>query len=301
MELLQLRYFTEVARTQNMSRAAASLHVSQPTISGSIKRLEAELGVELFDRHGRSIRLNDKGDLFLQSIRQAITGIDAAVGTVRGLSAYHTGKVSIGVFVPFTYVRDLIVAFAEANPAVTFEINGHIEDASDMRLQAFDIVFFPDTDEFVDADGAVLDEDPLGVALCRHHPLAQRSTLALAELAHEEFVFQNNSPAETEFIRQRCEAAGFAPIVRLTCNSAIAQKQLIGSGLAIGFVRAGYREEYVEQGDIVFVPLEDAGLSHRILFTAKRRDHLTRAARGFLDHIETTARKHSSRIPESNR
>ncbi|WP_369218522.1 LysR family transcriptional regulator, partial [Streptomyces flavofungini] len=65
MDLLSLRYFQAVARHQHISRAAQELRVAQPSVSRTIGRLESELGVLLFDRQGRRIRLNEHGEAFL--------------------------------------------------------------------------------------------------------------------------------------------------------------------------------------------------------------------------------------------
>ena len=69
MNLLQLKYFQEVAKYQNITRTAEILHVSQPSLSTAIRHLEEELGIELFDRKGKSTVLNENGQNFLRDIR----------------------------------------------------------------------------------------------------------------------------------------------------------------------------------------------------------------------------------------
>src|SRR5947209_1548231 len=76
VDLLQLRYFQAVAHHQHVSRAAAELHVAQPALSRSIARLETELGVPLFDRHGRRVQLNRFGTMFLARVARAIGELD---------------------------------------------------------------------------------------------------------------------------------------------------------------------------------------------------------------------------------
>lgn len=68
MNLQQLEYFRELAKTQNMSKSAEKLHISQPALSGTLKALENELGISLFDRKGRTIVLNNNGSEFLKSV-----------------------------------------------------------------------------------------------------------------------------------------------------------------------------------------------------------------------------------------
>ena len=72
MNLLQLKYFQEVAKYQNITRTAEILHVSQPSLSTAIRHLEEELGIELFDRKGKSIVLNENGQNFLREITDTL-------------------------------------------------------------------------------------------------------------------------------------------------------------------------------------------------------------------------------------
>ena len=83
MELTQLRYFVAAARCGTMSRAAEELFVSQPNISTSITRLEAELGVPLYDRRRGKITLNEYGEAFLTQVEQVLTLLDDGVKNVR--------------------------------------------------------------------------------------------------------------------------------------------------------------------------------------------------------------------------
>ncbi|WP_225358861.1 LysR family transcriptional regulator [Lacticaseibacillus zeae] len=86
MRLLQLNYFLNVALTQNISRSARILHVSQPSLSRSIHDLENELGVPLFTRNGHALALNEAGRLFAIQVRQGLTMVDHAVDNLHQFS-----------------------------------------------------------------------------------------------------------------------------------------------------------------------------------------------------------------------
>ncbi|WP_274307367.1 LysR family transcriptional regulator [Solibacillus daqui] len=96
MELLSLLYFREVARLENMSRAAEKLHISQPALSKSISQFEASLGVELFDHNGRSIKLNRYGHFFLKRVERILYDYDQAREDLLSLVSPGHGEVSIG-------------------------------------------------------------------------------------------------------------------------------------------------------------------------------------------------------------
>src|ERR1700756_1482727 len=97
MELHQLRYFCAVAETGSFSRAAEQSHVSQPSLSQQILKLEDELGARLFDRLGRSIRLTDVGKTFLPRARAVLRELEAARGDVVESKGSIAGSLCVGV------------------------------------------------------------------------------------------------------------------------------------------------------------------------------------------------------------
>src|SRR5882724_9510503 len=97
MELHQLRYFCAVAETGSFSRAAEQSHVSQPSLSQQIMKLEDELGARLFDRLGRSVRLTELGKTFLPRARTVLRELEAAKGDVVEQKDFIGGPVTVGV------------------------------------------------------------------------------------------------------------------------------------------------------------------------------------------------------------
>src|ERR1700754_430210 len=96
MELRHLRYFVAVAEEQHMTRAAARLGIQQPPLSQQIRDLESELGVQLFERAPRSIRLNAAGQLFLQDARRLLAEAQDAVTRVRQAARGESGRIAMG-------------------------------------------------------------------------------------------------------------------------------------------------------------------------------------------------------------
>lgn len=96
MELRHLRYFIAVAEEQNVTRAAARLHVSQPPLTRQIQDLEAELGVALFERTAKTIRLTEAGRVFLRESKAALQRVDAAVTAARATAIGHSSELHIG-------------------------------------------------------------------------------------------------------------------------------------------------------------------------------------------------------------
>lgn len=154
MTLTQLIYFLEVVRTGSLTAAAEALHVSQPTVSEQIRRLERSLGVELFIRVGRGARLTSAGDVFLPEATRVMDAVRVAKSSITDLSELEIGTLSIGLFGQASWygLADVMFEFHSKYPGVVQIIQGQnssevADSVREGRLEA-GIVFLP-----VDATG----------------------------------------------------------------------------------------------------------------------------------------------------
>ena len=124
MELRHLRYFVAIAEEQSFTRAAERLWVAQPGLSTQMRRLEAELGVKLFERHTRGVDLTRAGELFLERARVALAAAETAAATGRDLEAGVIGGLRLGVAngARWHLTSDLIHQFSHERPAVDLSV-----------------------------------------------------------------------------------------------------------------------------------------------------------------------------------
>src|SRR5262249_21379247 len=124
MELRHLRYFVAIAEERSFTRAAERLWVAQPGLSTQIRRLEAELGVQLFDRHTRGVELTGAGELFLERARTALAAADIASSTGHDLADGLVGSVRLGVVsgAGWTGTSALLGEFCRERPAVELTV-----------------------------------------------------------------------------------------------------------------------------------------------------------------------------------
>ncbi len=128
MDMKQLRYFTTVAQLQNFSRAADLLHISQSSLSKQIARLETELGVFLFDRNGKKIRLNPAGMRFYDYSNMVLREIKNAKDDIRYLVRSQDHRIRIGTAGISDSFLQCMSEFSLLQPETEFIINSHIED-----------------------------------------------------------------------------------------------------------------------------------------------------------------------------
>src|SRR5919201_3737393 len=131
MDLLQLHYFRTVARLEHVTRAAEELGVAQPALSKTIARLEAELGLPLFDRHGRRVALNTCGLAFLRHVERVFMAIEDGRQELADLAGRARGTVTVAA-TTLRLLPDLLGAFRDRHPGVNFRLS----QASTAEMQA---------------------------------------------------------------------------------------------------------------------------------------------------------------------
>lgn len=124
MELRHLRYFMAIAEERSFTAAAERLWIAQPGLSTQMRRLEAELGVQLFERHSRGIELTQAGELFFERARAAVSAADVALATGRDFEAGVIGSLRLGLAAEarWPFASELLVRFGTENPGVELTV-----------------------------------------------------------------------------------------------------------------------------------------------------------------------------------
>lgn len=186
MELRQLRYFAEAARLLSFSEAARSLCIAQSTLSQQIRQLEDELGVQLFDRQTHSIALTEAGREVLPCALRTICEADTCRARVADLASLAGGELNIGVTYSFSPIlTETLVEFTRSYPGVKLNVfyKPMAELMTMLRERRVDFVLaFRPSERMDDIESHVLFDNHLSVILRQGHPLADRPTLAPADL-----------------------------------------------------------------------------------------------------------------------
>ncbi len=289
MELSQLRYFKALAENGHLTRTAAQLYISAPSLSLSISKLEQELGTLLFDRVKGRMFLNDRGKLLLDAINTGLPAIDSAANTIKALGVSHMNRITIGA-TNFTLYNALIADFMRENPNVYISMRNHpfSQFTKDSLLLQYDFILTRSgslTNEHMLSDELFSDE--LTVLVPDDHPLSTRESVHIKELSGERFIFPTrpiNTEGPYDHYFSICREAGFEPQVVADCNY-FSMIKLFSLGLGLLFSsRRAYISEHIPNS--VCLRVEGAESSADYLMQAlyyDRRRKLSDAACLFRD------------------
>lgn len=194
MELRHLRYFVAVAEAENITRAAARLHVSQPGLSRQIRDLEAETGLALLERDAKSVRLTEAGKVFLTECRAVLARVEAAVAAARAVAGGIKGEIHVG-YAPSLTIQILPQAlrrFQEEFPGIRVGLHDLSTEEMLRQLQAgqLDIALAvqPQEKALRQFRFQELARYQMCVAVAPGHPLARRRNINLAGIAAEPLI-----------------------------------------------------------------------------------------------------------------
>lgn len=260
MDLRVLRYFVTLADTLHFGRAAAALSMSQPPLSRQIRAFEDELGVELFLREPRGVRLTPAGTALLPQARRLLREADALTEGARELAHGEVGVVRLGFISTAAHnvLPRVLPAFRRTRPGIRLTL---VEATTDAQLTGL-------RDDTLDAGLVVppvpvplrcevLLREPLIAALPRARRWPRR--LPLETLADEPFILfpRRAAPGLYDLIVGLCAQAGFVPRIEQEAIQMPTIVSLVGAGMGVALVPASLAR--VRQTDVVYRPLAEPG------------------------------------------
>jgi len=290
MELHQLRYFCAVAETGSFSRAAEQSHVSQPSLSQQILKLEAELGARLFDRLGRSIRLTDVGKTFLPRARAVLRELEAARGDVVEQKDSLGGSICVGVIptvAPY-FLPPHLTSFSRKFPQVHLTVVEEITPVLLDRLRAgtIDVAILALPIRGHEFETFPLLTERLFAALPKKHKLASRRDLSLKDLRSEPFLLLRDGHCFRDTAVAACDRARLHPQIIFESGQFSSLLSMVGAGMGVSIVP----EMAIEKtSPCRYVRIADAEAARTIGAVVLRGRSLTRAHLGFLAHLRATS------------
>lgn len=267
MELRHLRYFVTVAEEEHVTRAALRLGLQQPPLSQQIHALEDELGVKLFVRTARTIRLNAAGKFFLSEARKILAMSEQAIERVRRFDLGEEGRLRIGFTSSSSMhgaTRSLIRAFRAAYPLISVEIGeGAAHDLlCELEQEHLDVAFIrSDVTRYPALATTTILEEQMVAALPAEHPLALDGSekLSLRALRDEPFILyrQINGSGIANIVLDACEREGFAPKIVGEPSRLMSALYLVATGFGISVMPKSMVQFL--NADVVYKTLEATG------------------------------------------
>ncbi|MFD8603413.1 LysR family transcriptional regulator [Streptomyces sp. TSRI0445] len=286
MELRHLNAFLAVAEELHFGRAAKRLQMAQPPLSQQIRQLEKELGVQLFHRNTRSVRLTSAGETFLEPARTVLDDLDTAVRAARSAGIGEYGRVTIGFAGASSHetLPRLTRAVRAAHPGLELVMTGQTYANTALSRVAdgsLDLGFVRLPVARPGVAHRVIDEEELVCALPSDHPLARRETVPLDVLAGEPFVsFPANSGSTVrDALTEACENAGFTPRIVQEAPDSYTILALVAAGVGVTLTVTSV--QHIQQNGLVYRPLAGPAVRLRAAL-AWRADNPSAALRAVL-------------------
>jgi DNA-binding transcriptional LysR family regulator len=290
LTLKQLRYAVAAADAGNVTHAAETLHVSQPSISVAIAQIEEHYGRKLFVRRkGEGVALTSFGSAFMRDARAILDGA-ARLHRLGQASESLSGEVTLGCFTDLApyYVAALIGEFRKAMPAITVEFRdaGFDELASQLGKGAIDLALTYDLGLVSAIERQTHIELRAYAMLPARHPLARKASITLTDLAEHPLILTDQA-LSWQHIVALFNAAGLEVDVTARASSFELQRSMVanGLGLALAYTRPKSDQSY-DGRRLAIRPISDKLPAQRILLAWARAQSLTPAASALRDFIK---------------
>ena len=237
MELLQLRYFMESAQRGSFAATAEHYLVPATSVSAAVRRLEQELGCQLFDRTSNRIALNENGARLLQTLESVFSQLDSTTGALS--QQEDTREIRMLVRAMRSDITDRIVAFRALHPQIRFRT---VFDFATDNAETYDIIIDRQGTSYPGCRSFPLYRMQLRLKATASSPLCGRQ-LTMTQLRGEDFISLGEQSNMTAILRAACRRAGFTPQIAVSSNDIKCYDKLVAAGIGIGLERQRAPEE----------------------------------------------------------
>lgn len=286
MDIRQIEYFVEVAKQLSFTKAAATLHVSQPSISKAIQNFEAELGVPLFYRSSKRLELTDAGQAVLINSMQVLEAFQNMRSELTDLMQLKKGQIRIGIppIVGAEFFSKLISVYKEQHPYIeilltevgTKRIREEIETGElDIGL----VCSVTSTNENLETIRFL--KDPLQLIVHESHRLAGQKTIAMSDLANEAFIIYRKDFILFDRIIEECKNHGFYPTIACETTQKDLFIEMVQAKLGIALLPQKIAEK-IPYDSIKRIPFEEQAIHLELGITWKKNKYLPYSVREFI-------------------
>jgi DNA-binding transcriptional LysR family regulator len=250
MELRQLEYFKKVGQTRNITKAAEEAHVSQPSITVAIQKLEEELGVKLLDRTQKQVSLTVEGKICLQRTDDILARIRDLTAEMNDYRLAHKGAVRIGItpVIGAFFFPPALARFRMMHPGVEVVVTeeGSISLNNKLERGELDLAMMIISKVSPRLETVPVAKGQLLVCFSRSHPLAGKKKIPLSLLRDEPFIMFREDTFMQKMMLEESACAGFSPNVVFSSSQIQTIMGMVEQGVGISFLLDAIVEKYPE-------------------------------------------------------
>lgn len=281
MELLQLHYFLTAAKYQHITKAAEVLRIAQPALSQSIKRLEQELGVPLFDREKRSIHLNDAGKFLEQKLIPIMAALDELPSEIKKRDLLSQKTIFLNILAATKLVTDCIIAYKEIHPDIIFRL---VQEPDREQDQICISTEYPGESRIKKSH--LLLRERFFMAVPASSPYARLESIDLVQLREEGFISLSNNRPIRRICDRFCLESGFQPHTVCETDNPESVRNLIAAGLGVGFWPE-YSWGHLSSPQVRFLPIINKDCCRDIIIALHFQGPEAKAAEDFFHFLMT--------------
>ncbi|KPN96217.1 LysR family transcriptional regulator [Lysinibacillus sp. ZYM-1] len=288
MDIKQLQYFIAVSEHMNFSKAAERLHISQPSLSNAIKKLEHEIGSPLLDRNTRNLQLTEAGEVLFERAKVIVKNMEVLKIEMDEVVVHGTSEITIGVMESIKHWLPKVIAnYKKDYPQMIIhlvDILGSKRVKKSLKSYKTHLII---TNQLMDDPELVVEtlyEERLVAVLPLHHPLAKKETLTISDISEEPFIISTEGFQTRRDILNTFEQAGKNIDIQFEIERFETAVSLVRENLGVTILPENYLQGPTAK-TIVKKEIEGANLYRNVYLVYLKNRHLPLAVRQLLKDV----------------
>ncbi len=258
MEITQIRYFLEVAESEHMTESAERLHIAQPALSRSIRKMEDELGVPLFEPRGRNIVLTEYGRFLQTKLSPMISELDRLPELLRTMAKLQSETVHLNVLAASSLITEAIIEYKANHKDLNFQL------LQNTQSDIFDIEITTEMAHGESTDNEFVCREKIYLAVPNNDHYRGRTAVSLSEIEGKGFISLMGSLQFRYICDRFCRKAGFRPKLIFESDNPTAVKNMIAANMGVGFWPE-FTWGRTENENVLLLEIEDIHLSRDLV------------------------------------
>jgi DNA-binding transcriptional LysR family regulator len=287
VDLRQLKYFLEIAKQKNITKASETLHISQPALSKMIKSLEEELGIQLIIRSNKMNNITDAGFVVLEYAQKMMLLVDEMTTTLNDMTNLTRGQIQIGIppIIGSLFFPRVLSKFHQKYPNINITITEYggarVVRSVDEGEFELGVAVLPIEEEHFHVYPIV--EEEMKLLVHREHSLAPRKVVNLSELKDEEFIFYSEEFALHQIMWNQFINQGFEPNILFKSSQWDFMAEMVAANLGVTALPESICNRITNSEITIIKMLPSVNWSLAVI--TKKDRYISNAARAFIDFI----------------